>query len=268
VDLNLAIQYILSHADGFERARLDYLISRQLPRDEILADFRSRQRADGGWPPFWAPDYSSLDATCFRLAQAEQAGLSSRDHPFLTRSIQFLALRQNPDGSWEEDPAVADQAPPWAQPGDRAARLYLTANCGYWLAKTGLFPQPANQAGVFLKSQLEGPGLLPSYLQASWLSASLFYRLGQVELAEQLSGGLLAKLETLSAGELAWLLNSYIGIQGLQAQRLAEGAVQRLLNLQQADGRWESADGAPFHVHTTLEALFGLSQYGQVNLPD
>lgn len=33
-------------------------------------------KADGDWVSFWANDYSSLDATCFRFAQAEQIDIT------------------------------------------------------------------------------------------------------------------------------------------------------------------------------------------------
>src|SRR5579859_2299383 len=75
----------------------------------------------------------SLDATCFRVAQAEQFGMTAKEAA-IRDALTFLALRQRDDGSWEEEDHVAELTPPWATPGDLAARLYLTANCGFWLA--------------------------------------------------------------------------------------------------------------------------------------
>jgi hypothetical protein len=56
------------------------------------------------------------DATCSRLAQAEQLGITSTNAAVL-RAIDFLAGRQFPDGRWEEEEQVADLAPVWAKPG-------------------------------------------------------------------------------------------------------------------------------------------------------
>ncbi len=58
--------------------------------------------------------------------------------PDFARAAGFLRKRQRPDGSWEEDEAVGGLAPRWARPGELAPRLYLTANCGWWLANATL----------------------------------------------------------------------------------------------------------------------------------
>jgi len=111
MDTRLAIAFVAHHGDPIEQARLRYLLSREHPAQETVAHLLSGQRPDGGWAPFWASDYSSLDATCFRLAQAEQLGLSAAE-PAIACAVAFLARRQRADGSWEEDNSVASAAPP------------------------------------------------------------------------------------------------------------------------------------------------------------
>src|SRR5712692_4034668 len=129
-----AALYVEQRGDLAQRARLRYIYSGQLPTPEALRLVLDGQRADGGWQPFWTSDYSSIDATCNRLAQAEQLGLGP-DEPALLRALQFLVGRQQADGAWEEAPNLSSVAPAWAVPGSREARLYLTANGGYWLAR-------------------------------------------------------------------------------------------------------------------------------------
>src|SRR5260221_9092018 len=76
VDVDRAVAFVRTHGDEFDRARLDAvleegsLLSRE-QKQRLLAG----QRDDGGWPAFWASNYSSLDATCFRLAQGEGLGI-------------------------------------------------------------------------------------------------------------------------------------------------------------------------------------------------
>ncbi|MDP9374612.1 MAG: squalene--hopene cyclase, partial [Chloroflexota bacterium] len=117
VDGALAVEFVGRHGDDVERARLRHLLAGASPPPAVVAALLAGQRADGGWPPFWAPDYSSLDATCFRLARAEALGLTTTE-PALAGAVRFLADRQRADGGWEEDAAVREVAPPWAAPGD------------------------------------------------------------------------------------------------------------------------------------------------------
>jgi hypothetical protein len=73
------------------------------------------QREDGGWPPPWTHEYSSLDATCFRLAQGEGLGIGFLE-PAFAHAAAFLRARQRQDGSWEEDEALAAVTPSWVKP--------------------------------------------------------------------------------------------------------------------------------------------------------
>jgi hypothetical protein len=134
-EFDRAVTFVREHGDEFDRARLDALLEKGslISRDQKQR-FLAGQRLDGGWAPFWAADYSSLDATCFRLARGEVLGLSVRHpaHPAVDTALAFLRARQRPDGSWEEDEALRDQAPERARPGALAPRLYpkvTTSGC-------------------------------------------------------------------------------------------------------------------------------------------
>ena len=126
-----AVEFVRVAGNEVEQARLKYLLANERPTQKMVAQLFTGQRPDGGWSPFWVKDYSSLDATCFRLAQAEQMGLAESETAVM-RAVDFLAQRQFPDGSWEEDKKVANYAPPWAKPGDLSARLFRrpTVGCG------------------------------------------------------------------------------------------------------------------------------------------
>jgi hypothetical protein len=139
-DIEAAIGYVMAHGDQVDRARLSWLRSAQAPAPDVLAKAEMGQAPDGGWPAFWAGDVASIDATCFRLAELDDLGALHRAPA--RRALAWLTARQQPDGGWEEDESLADSAPPWARPGDPEARLYLTANAGFWLAVAG--PPPAS----------------------------------------------------------------------------------------------------------------------------
>jgi len=101
IDVSQAISFIRQQGTPIERTRLDYLRHGKSPSSAIGEELFSGQRPDSGWAPFWKPDYSSLDATCFHLAQAEQLGLMAANP--VTRALPFLLGRQRVDGSWQED---------------------------------------------------------------------------------------------------------------------------------------------------------------------
>lgn len=151
MNLEKAVAFVKSQGNEVEQARLNYVLRDEQPSPDVVARLFARQRPDGGWSPFWASDYTSLDATCFRLAQAEQLGLTESENA-VARAIHFLVHRQSPDGSWEEDKRVAGLAPPWVTPGDLSAKLYLTANCGLWTALLGNPENRAEKAAGYLQT--------------------------------------------------------------------------------------------------------------------
>lgn len=103
-----AISFLRAHGSASEQSRLRALLAGTPATAEAAAIILTGQRSDGGWAPFWAVDYRAVDATCFRLAQAEQGGISL-DHEAIQRAVQFLCSRQRPDGGWtSEDGFAAD----------------------------------------------------------------------------------------------------------------------------------------------------------------
>jgi len=286
VDVQSAIAYVRQRATAVELARLKYALCGELAAPEVVNALFADQRADGGFAPRWTQNYSSLDATCFRLAQAEQIGVSGSEAA-VRRAVQFLIQRQQRDGSWEEDVSVVAKAPVWAQPGDLAARLYLTANCGYWVAvlgdvgpasKASVGPvsrssadsaarasvDPAVRAADYLESCLEPDGRLPSFLHTHWLAAGLWHRLDYDDLSQQVLSYLATRLAGMSANNLTWLLTTLLGAGVPASNSLIMDASSMLERYQNPDGRWISDDGPEFDVHCTLEALRVLSLLGAV----
>jgi hypothetical protein len=256
-NLRLAKDFIQSNGTPVEIARLRYLLDgEQLPAP-LVEELLAGQRLDGGWAPFWAEDYSALNAVCARLAQAEGSGIAA-SQPAIQRALASLARRQRVDGSWEEDISVASFAPPWALPGDLAARLYLTANCGFWQAILGQEHFPPSLAAKHISEYLDPGGRLPSYLHAHWLAAGLWLRLGWDEPAKLVLGYLSTSLPEMHPSNLAWMLTS-LRIAGLPASHsLIQAAASRLQDCQAPDGHWPSEDGPLWDISSTLEALRAL----------
>jgi hypothetical protein len=263
INIEKAVDFIRSKGSEGEQARLKYLLTNEPLSAEEAAKLLSDQRADGGWAPFWAKDYSCVDATCFRLAQAEQLGITSTNAA-VQRAIDFLAGRQFPDGRWEEEQQVADLTPFWARPGDLASTIYLTANCGQWLALVSPKKDQITRAANYLHAHLGEDGRLPGFLHSHWLAGSLWHRTGWQEPAKRVFGYLNKRINDLAVSNLAWLLTT-LSAGGLRIDHpLVDLALDIMEQSQQDDGRWVSEDGPDQDVHTTLEALRALSISGRV----
>lgn len=267
-DVHRAAAFVTEHGNEFDRARLELLLENgPLLSPEQRERFFAGQRDDGGWPAFWASDYSSIDATGYRFAQTESMWISSSG-PAMMRAAAFLRSRQREDGSWEEDEAIRELAPTWAKPGELAPRLYLTANCGWWLANAtlrGTFVSAdvaAQRAGTYLEQHLAEDGSLPSFLHAHWLAGGLWIRLGRNDLAYRVLDYLATCIDNdVPASSLAWILTTLAGL-GISPDQPLIQKVTTLLPLQQrADGSWASEDGPDRDAYATVEALRGLIQW-------
>jgi hypothetical protein len=266
MNLQKAVEFVQRNSDEVELARLKYILANEPPQQRVINQLLAGQQPDGGWSPFWARDYSSLDATCFRLAQAEQMGLSASESA-VRRAVHFLTQRQHPDGSWEEDEKVADLAPPWAKPGDLSARLYLTANCALWLALLGDPDKKAIKAADYLVMHQDHSGHLLGFLHTHWLAGGLWFRLKRQEPTERAFEYLGMRMNDLAVSNLSWLITTLSVAGVLPDHSLVNTAASLLEQSQQEDGRWTSEDGPTQDVHATLEALRALGICGRFPKP-
>ena len=267
VDIDAAIGFVVAKGDPVERARLSYLRTGATPPEEILAKAELGQAAEGGWPAVWG-QVPSVDATCFHLAELDDLGALGR--PAARKALDWLAARQRADGTWEEDEALAPEAPAWARPGDPEARLFLTANAGFWLTVAGLDARAAGPldarvggayAGVVsaaahaIASSLASDGSWPSFLVTGWLGAAVLYRQDMFYESARMQAVLSDRLPGMSAADAAWLAASLRRVGLSEDDWLLIAARRRLARTQRSDGGWPSDDGAAFDVHTTLAAI-------------
>jgi hypothetical protein len=273
VDIDGAIGFVVAHGDQVDRARLSWLRSGVAPQPDVLAKAEMGQAPDGGWPAFWGGDRASIDATCFRLAELDDLG--ALDRPSADRALTWLAGRQRPDGTWEEDEALADSAPPWAQPGDPEARLYLTANAGFWLAvggdargagptETGAHAEANPHAEVVaratqtFRAAMREDGSWPSYLITGWLGGALLFHAGWYYEAAQIQVLLAERVPDMTPADVARLAMTFRRVGMSADDWLMVAARKRLTETQRTDGGWPSDDGPAFDVHTTLAAIRAL----------
>jgi hypothetical protein len=268
VDLEAAIGFVIARGDPVERARLAWLRNGTHPSPGVLGHVEDGQKREGGWPPRVGGPTPSVDATCFRLAELDDLGALGR--PAARRALDWLATRQRADGTWEEDPALASEAPPWATPGDPEARLFVTANAAFWLTVAGLDARAAGPldlrvggvyAGVVsggaraVAQSLRDDGSWPSFLITGFLGAAVLYRQHMFYEAAKMQTVLNDRLPDMSPGDVAWLAATLRRVGVPEDDRLLVAARGRLSKTQRSDGGWPSDDGGPFDVHTTLRAI-------------
>lgn len=268
VDLKTAIGFVVAHGDDIDRARLAYLRTGAPADPELLALVEAGQLDGAGWPAQPDGTVASIDATCFRLA--ELADLGALGRPAARQALDWLAAGQRQDGTWEEDPALADQAPPWATPGDPEARLYLTATAAFWLSVAGRAarsggPMDTRVGGAYagvvtaasnaIMDQLRPDGTWPSFLITGWLAAAVLYAQGRFEPSIRMQLVLERRLPDLAAAEVAWLACALRWLGVRPEERLLVEAYQRLAATQRSDGGWQNPDEDPLAVHTALTVL-------------
>jgi len=267
VDIDAAIGFVVARGDAVDRARLSFLRSGTTPGDEVFDHIELGQTSAGGWPAKPDDPVASVDATCFRLAELDDlAGLA---RPAGARALRWLAGRQRPDGCWEEDRSLAGSAPPWATPGDRDARFYLTACAAFWLAvadndaqdaqeQISIYSDAVERAAAAIREQIDGSGAWPGFLVSGWLAAAVMHRTGWFYEAARMLVILGERVPTMSAADAAWLVAALRRAGVGPDEALLEAARDLLSQTQRTDGAWSSDDGPSFDVHTTLTALRAL----------
>jgi hypothetical protein len=268
VDLDAAVGFVVAHGDEVDRARLAYLRTGAAPDPDLVAKAEDGQVPDAGWPGHDDATVASIDATCFRLAELDDLAALAR--PAARQAFDWLTLTQRLDGTWEEDEALADVAPPWAAPGDPAARLYLTANAAFWLSAGGLSARTAgpldqrvggayapvvDKAAGAIGASLAADGSWPSFLVTGWLGAAVLYGQGRESESVRMRKVLASRLPDISPAGVAWLASALVRLGVPDDDKLVAAARQRLADTQCSDGAWPSDDGEAFTVHTVLTAI-------------
>jgi hypothetical protein len=286
--MDAAIGFVVARGDRVERARLSWLRTGATPPPDVLTEAETGQSRHGGWPATWNGHIASVDATCFRLAELDDLGALGGEAARL--ALDWLASQQRSDGTWEEDQALAADAPLWAKPGDPEARLYLTANAAYWLTVAAIdaeaaaatspsvvavgepgtpyaepplpYAQPESpyrealtSAADAIRAVINSDGTWPSFLVAGWLCAAVLYRQDLFYEAARIQLVLAERVPQMTPADTAGMIAALRRAGIANDDWLLVSARRRLSETQRSDGGWPSDDGDAFDVHTTLAAI-------------
>jgi Prenyltransferase and squalene oxidase repeat len=261
--MDAAIGYVVAHGDPVERARLSYLRTRAAPSPEVIERITAGQTPSGGWPASGDSPVPSVDATCFRLGELDDLG--GLHGPHVDRALDWLASVQRDDGTWQEDEALAAEAPPWALPGDAEATLYLTSVAGFWLTVAEVEAHPYHdepgrhqavlaRAAAYVVAQLRPDGTWPSFLAAGWHAAGLLHEQQYFYESARMQLVLGDRLDGMSPADVASMAAALRRVN-LGDDWLLRAARKRLGETQRTDGGWDSDEGPLFDVNTTLIAI-------------
>lgn len=272
IDLNAALNFVSQNGTILEQARLLRILMDVEPSPEAYQKLLDSQNPDGGFPSRPRPgSASALDSTLTALWQFDELGLWQLEAA--QRAMDFLVAMQQPDGGWDENPALPEHdLPPWIRPGEQATRLYLSTYAAYWLGARGRRPLPAFRRGAdFIAAQQQLDGRIPGYLHNNWLGAAVFL-FGGDDYAQNAA----RSIDFLRAippdgwedSQVGWAIDC-LTRAGMESDHpLIRALLDDLTRRQAADGSWASEDGPAFAASATVGAIKALHRHGRIEAID
>jgi squalene cyclase len=266
MDITKSILFLEEKGSSLEKARIGWILNGIKPRRDIVQPFLELQNQDGGFPfGMEKGNLSTVNETTVALWWMEELNLLSS--VAANQAFAYLMAIQKDDGSWDEDPAIAQHdLPPWIGLGDPKTRLYLSAYCAYWLAVRGYQDHPAFQKAIhFLLQHQDETGKFYGYLHTTWIATSVFLMAGDLyaKIARQGFQALSARaLSEWDDSQVAWAMDC-LSRGGLPKDHpFSKLCLSELLKRQKPDGSWASEDGEASAVGATIQALKVLKRYG------
>ncbi|MBU7025266.1 MAG: hypothetical protein HXS40_13980, partial [Theionarchaea archaeon] len=161
--------------------------------------------------------------------------------------------------TWDEpDKILSYGPPPWMTPHNEHAIAFTTANSTFWLGVKGLKEEPFHRACTFLKSSQDESGKFSGFIHTTWISTAMLamengWTFNPVVKALSYLKGL--SLNQWEASQISWMLWCFALADIPSDTRFLKKAVRELLTRQKKDGKFQSEDGDPFSVNSTLEAV-------------
>jgi squalene cyclase len=266
MDIHRSIQFIEEQGSSLEKARIKCILDGIRPGREVIQPFIGLQNQDGGFPfGMEEGNLSTINETTVALWWIEELNLFSS--VAANQAYAYLLTTQHEDGSWEEDPGIAQyDLPPWIGLGDPKTKLYLSAYCAYWLAVRGYMDHPVFQKAIhFLLQHQDKTGKFYGYLHTTWIATSVFLMAGDLyeKIARQGMQALsLTPISEWDDSQIAWAMDC-LSRGGLPKDHpFVSACLSELVRRQKPDGSWASEDGEGFAVGATIQAVKVLKRYG------
>ena len=144
--------------------------------------------------------------------------------------------------------------------------MWLTANITNYLIQLGYSESQAVQRAVrFLLKNRDEEGKFAGFLHSTWISIGVFGQLRGsesdiVKNALKVIDENIRKLRD-GAGDFAWCLECFYAAGLTKENPIVKKCIDELVDLQQENGAWLSADGEKFTASTTINVLRVLKNY-------
>lgn len=266
MNISKAVSFVEAKGTALEKYRLHFLLGKERDDEIPLRHLRNLQNKDGGFPyNDEKGKVSCVNATSNNLSLMIELGLDKSD--VCRKTAEYLLKIQGEDGSWSENEAIKQYNPPfWDLPNDLKTTMWLTASITDFLIQLGYGNSPAVQkaAGFLLKNR-DNEGKFVGFLHSTWISIGVFGQLegSNSDIVKRALEVLEQNIEKLKsgAGDFAWCLECFY-LAGIPKENsLVKRCIEELVNSQQEDGAWKSADGEEFAVSTTINVLNVLKKY-------
>jgi hypothetical protein len=269
MDIDQSISFIEAKGSELEKARLNCILHGTTPHQEIIQGFIELHNKDGGFPfRMQKGNLSTINETTVTFWWMEE--LEILTSPTAKQAFAYLLSTQQADGSWDEDPRIAQyELPPWMQLGDPKIRHYLSAYATYWLAVGGYKNFTAFRKAIhFLIRSQDKSGKFYGYLHTTWIAVGALLMAGD-RYATLASMGIQAlsdkPLTEWDDSQIAWALDC-LGTGGLPIyDPFVQGCLEELSRRQKSDGSWASEDGEAYAVGATIQALKVFKCYGMLS---
>jgi hypothetical protein len=263
IDIEKAAAFVYQNGDEIQKARLDAILKKRKPSDDIVKSIEELQNPDGGFPYKQVRgELSTLNNTEGMLVWLDDLGCLRSD--IGKRAFHFLLTMQKEDGSWDENPEISKyNPPPWMVHGDRRSIIYHTAYCSFWLGVGGWKESVQFNKGYrFLKDCQNEVGKIEGFLHNSWIGISVFAMESGWESVKVRKG--ITYLESVKGWEpsqISWMLWCFVIAHIPKENPFAARMLHELPLRQRLDGSFASEDGDEFAVNATIEALKVISLF-------
>lgn len=265
MDIQKSLNYIKTHGNIVEKARLSAILWNEKPSPEVLKELASLQKSDGGFS-YWVKTVSSITDTCYILEWFDDLKVYKGE--IVDPACQYLLARQHKDGSWDEVSEIENYDPPeWMLPGRIETRVWLTAYCAHVLIRFGYAETEGTFCPTdFLLANCDASYRLIGYLRATWIALPMLAFYPGLD-PKSFKGAVKVVEDNFSpdwkGSYIAWLLRCLKDAGLLSDHQLVLRAISELEKKQNLDGSWdpEEGEGEEHRVNATILALRALREY-------